>query len=96
MLESFWGVILVIVLIIWSRNIGKSRKVLEKKWSPGALKSCVPMPTKPTKSAHNTTAKWPETLPPARRSSSRVSQLKYSECEVAPHRGRALPRALAR
>jgi hypothetical protein len=31
MLESFWGVILVIVLIIWSRNIGKRRKVLEKK-----------------------------------------------------------------
>ena len=36
MLESFWGVILVIVLIVWSRNLGKSRKALEKKmesWS---------------------------------------------------------------
>ncbi len=42
MLESFWGVILVIVLIIWSRNIGKSRKVLEKKmesWSIEKLRA---------------------------------------------------------
>ena len=37
MLESFGGVILVIVLIIWSRNIGKSRKVLEKKMEPRSI-----------------------------------------------------------
>ena len=42
MLESFWGVILVIVLIVWSRNLGKSRKALEKKmesWSIEKLRA---------------------------------------------------------
>ena len=96
MLESFWGVILVIVLIIWSRNIGKSRKVLEKKWSPGALKSFVPMPTRTTESDQSTTAKWPETSPPKKRSSNHPSQLKCIRDEVRPTEGRALLRPLVR
>ena len=37
MLESFWGVILLIVLNIGGRNIGKSRKVLEKKMEPWSI-----------------------------------------------------------
>jgi hypothetical protein len=42
MLESFWGVILVIVLIVWSQNLGKRRKALEKKmesWSIEKLRT---------------------------------------------------------
>ena len=42
MLESFWGVILVIVLIVWSQNLGKCRKALEKKmesWSIEKLRT---------------------------------------------------------
>jgi hypothetical protein len=42
MLESFWGVILVIVLIVWSQNLGKRRQALEKKmesWSIEKLRT---------------------------------------------------------